>query len=176
VSRSRFYPSDDVTVGEWRYLRSHYPEKEARIVRAWIGRLVARLVKKGMAAKAIHLGIMRCIADTEDAQARPAAKRRQADLLKAQKARATYLTSLRRLHRPEMFRDQDGEFQVREISDADLLKIGDRVIAEVAEPQTLPVGRPPAARTTGDTMLKAAGLSARDRRDLFAALGLVEQD
>ena len=46
VAGSRFFPSDDVTVAEWRYLVRRYPDDEAVERRDRIRQMLKRLVRK----------------------------------------------------------------------------------------------------------------------------------
>jgi plasmid stabilization system protein ParE len=98
VARSRFFPPDNVTHGEWTYLLQRFGEREAKERRARVRATLKRLVKNGKSAKAIHEGMMRGIRLWPGASVTAAeARRYNAKIARVRKDVARALAGLRSL-------------------------------------------------------------------------------
>ncbi len=170
MGRSRFFPPDDVTVGEWHYLRGRYPADEAEDRRIRIGQTLKRLVRKGHHPERLHLALMLGTQSWEG-HAQRQKTRRTAPRLNAAKARARrdvdrMLASLRRLAPPGFAADDDELFSLRGI-----------LLEPVAVPPKRPRGgRPWDWKQDAEQALRQCGVGASDRRELSAALGFVEHE
>lgn len=171
MPRSRFYPPDDVTAGEWAYLAARFPVASAEERREWIGVLLKQLTRRGLDPVKVHtalmLGIDRFDAHAKHQRSRTLMKRRNAAIARARRDVDRAIASLRALGPSWPHIDDDAVFQLRGL----LMK----PFAEAPAARPRP-GRPWDWKQTTEQALKEAGVAAADRHQLIAALGFSGSD
>lgn len=174
MSRSRFFPSNDVTYGEWAYLLGRYSDTEAQDRRERLGFTLQRLTRHGYSPRTLHtallLGIKLWYEHGNQLMTRKAARRRNAALAKAQKDVDRALRSLRELLPPgaEDWPLDDNElFALREV----LLRS-----VHVPPAKRPRGGRPSEWKDETDLALGHLGVPESDRRELLTALGFMRDE
>jgi plasmid stabilization system protein ParE len=184
VARSRFFPPDNVTHGEWTYLLQRFGEREAKERRARVRATLKRLVKNGKSAKAIHEGMMRGIRLWPGASVTAAeARRYNAKIARVRKDVARALAGLRSLVPTEATVASLGglsfsttTIRLPHLDDDELFAMRDVWLRPVTRPMRRR-GRPTAPWThAADGALKEAKIGNADRRELLAAFGFVRED
>jgi hypothetical protein len=182
---ARFNRPDGITLGEWRYLQARYSEAEAKERRARIGATIARLVRQGKSANAIHRGVMIGIDLwlTNHRRYAVAVTRARRDLARA-------AASLRRLLMlavppPELISDdepgarsvlRDVHDRLSQMSDDEVIDVRDQILpSPPAAPRRR--GRPTAEwRHVAEDWLQKADVGQGDRRELLTEFGFLDDE
>jgi hypothetical protein len=171
MGRSWFYPPDDVTAGEWRYLSRRFTAADVQERRERLVVTLRRVVRKGANPEQLHRALMLGIRMWEEHDTglvnKTTAKRRDAAVARARGDVDRALASLRRLVPADLRIDDDRLFRMREA----LLRPSDR------RPTPRKRGRPVVEwKRTAENALRAVGLNQSDRRELLVALGFADDN
>ena len=172
MARSRFFPLDDLTHGEWLYLEARYRDaEEFRERRDRFREVIKRLVRKGRNAEQLHrawmAGINVWVKHRVQQTTKREADRHSGAVARACKDLYRALASLRALVPPGL----------PALDDDTLLELRELLLTPSATPPTSGgPGSPWAWKRVTEDRLKAAGVVAADRREFLAAIGFLPDE
>jgi hypothetical protein len=172
VARSRFYPPNNVTAGEWHYLSRRYSKDEAEERRDRLILTLKRLVRKGHDPERLHralaVGIRHWADHAKQQIDRVRDRQVNAKIARARDDVDRAIASLRKLVPP------GGP----SLDDDELFLLRDLWLSPVtATPPASPRGgRPWAGKREAEDALHECGVVRSDIRDLIAALGLLDDE